>query len=325
MNDALDERGEQVLGEVLQRHLAQPASLIPVLQDLNSALGYLSEAVLRRVATALGVPAAQVYHVATFYKALSLKPRGRHVVKTCVGTACHVRGAPRILDELCRSLKTTPGEMTADGEFTLETVNCLGACALGPIVVADGRYFSNVNASAVDEILAKARRGLDEAVTPADPTIFPVAASCPMCAHSLMDRGEKIDGRPSVCLAACCAGGTGKVRLSSLYGSRASSATVAIAPGAAVDFACPHCEHKLVGTAACPECGASMVHMLVAGGGLLQVCSRRGCPGRLLDVVEAPESAKPARVRSGRAPAAGRPRTTTGRKAAAKGKTGRAR
>jgi NADH-quinone oxidoreductase subunit F len=136
-----EERTQQVFGEVLQRHRPEPASLIPVLQDLNTALGYLSEATLRQVGEALGVPAAQVYHVATFYKALSLKPRGRHVVKICMGTACHVRGAPRILDELCRSLKTTPGEMTADGEFTLETVNCLGACALGPVVVIDDRFY----------------------------------------------------------------------------------------------------------------------------------------------------------------------------------------
>jgi NADH-quinone oxidoreductase subunit F len=167
VNDALDERGEDVLAEVLRRHPVLPASLIPVLQDLNGALGYLSETTLRRVGEALRVPAAQVYHVATFYKALSLKPRGRHVVKICMGTACHVRGAPRILDELCRSLKTTPGEMTADGEFSLETVNCLGACALGPVVVIDGRFY-NAAPGSIEGLLKDFLEGKAEPLAAAD-------------------------------------------------------------------------------------------------------------------------------------------------------------
>ncbi len=163
MSVVSEERLAEALGEVLQRHPAQPAALIPVLQDLNNVLGYLSETALRQVAVALGVPAAQVYHVATFYKALSLKPRGRHVVKICMGTACHVRGAPRILDELCRSLKTTPGEMTADGEFSLETVNCLGACALGPVVVIDGRFY-NAAPGSIEGLLKDFLEGKAEAL-----------------------------------------------------------------------------------------------------------------------------------------------------------------
>jgi len=140
VNAALDEHVAEVLGRTLASHPPESASLIPVLQDLNRDLGYLPEAVLRQVAVGLGVSAARVYHVATFYKALHLAPRGRHVLRVCLGTACHVRGAPRVLDEVCRTLGVAPGGTTADGEYTVETVNCLGACALGPVVMVDGGF-----------------------------------------------------------------------------------------------------------------------------------------------------------------------------------------
>ncbi len=127
--------------QALAQHACEPASLIAVMQTLSHAIGYLPEAGLRLVAERLGVPLADVFHVATFYHAFSLKPKGRHIIKVCMGTACHVRGAPRVLDEIARKLQIAAGETTADGAFTLETVNCLGACALGPVVVVDNRYY----------------------------------------------------------------------------------------------------------------------------------------------------------------------------------------
>ena len=132
---------ENAVAAILQRYSGDPSALIPVLQECNREFGYLSEALLTLVSQRLAVPLSEVYHVATFYKALSLKPKGKHTVKVCLGTACHVRGAPRVLDELSRLLKVSPGETTADGKFTLEAVNCLGACALGPVVVVDERYY----------------------------------------------------------------------------------------------------------------------------------------------------------------------------------------
>ncbi|OGV74573.1 MAG: hypothetical protein A2269_09420 [Lentisphaerae bacterium RIFOXYA12_FULL_60_10] len=131
---------EAALDKALSRHEPARSSLIGVLQDVNAELGYLPGDSLRMASERLDVPLAGVYHVATFYTAFSLKPRGRHIVKVCAGTACHVRGAPRVLGELVRLLDVEPGGTTADGRFTLETVNCLGCCALGPVVVVDGRY-----------------------------------------------------------------------------------------------------------------------------------------------------------------------------------------
>src|SRR5690606_22695369 len=104
----------------------------------------LPEQALREVADATGRPLVDVYGVATFYRAFSLKPRGKHVCTVCLGTACHVRGAPAVVSAFEKRLAVKAGETTSDEEFTLETVACLGACALGPIVVADGHYFSNV-------------------------------------------------------------------------------------------------------------------------------------------------------------------------------------
>jgi len=103
----------------------------------------------------LEIPLIDVYGVATFYKSFSLKPRGKHLITACLGTACHVRGGPRIVDELQRKLKIKPGETTDDGEYTLETVNCLGCCAIGPIVVKDGIYHGQMNPQRVDSLLER--------------------------------------------------------------------------------------------------------------------------------------------------------------------------
>jgi NADH:ubiquinone oxidoreductase subunit E len=128
-------------------------SLIQVLQDAHKAFNYLPEAALHRIATRLGVPYAEVYGAASFYKAFSLVPRGRHVVQVCMGTACHVRGARNILDELERRLAIGAGETTPDNLFTLETVNCLGACALGPIVAVDGEPHGSMTMARVPVLL----------------------------------------------------------------------------------------------------------------------------------------------------------------------------
>lgn len=155
-NDEYDKRVENIL----QSYHNSPDSLISILQDIQSEYQYLPEDSIRHVAEKLELPLIQVYGVATFFKAFSLTPRGEHTVSVCLGTACHVRGAPAVLDELERHLGVASGETTSDMQFTLESVNCLGACALGPIVVIDGKYYGQMNAGKVNKILSSYKREL---------------------------------------------------------------------------------------------------------------------------------------------------------------------
>lgn len=131
------------------------SQLIGMLQDIQAEHNYLPYEALVRVSGRLKIPLSRLYSLATFFKAFSLEPRGRHIVTVCLGTACHVRKAPRIVDEISRYLAIAPGDTTADGMFTLETVNCLGTCALGPVAVIDGKYYGNLTAPAVRSLLDK--------------------------------------------------------------------------------------------------------------------------------------------------------------------------
>ncbi|MBN1657038.1 MAG: NAD(P)H-dependent oxidoreductase subunit E [Anaerolineae bacterium] len=130
-------------------------SLITVLEDIQDKYHYLPHEAMVLVSEGLGLPLSQVYSVATFYNAFSLERRGRHNVCVCVGTACHVRGAKQVLDRMEEKLGIKPGETTPDWNYSLETVNCLGACALGPIVVIDGEYSGQMHAKKVDDLLAQ--------------------------------------------------------------------------------------------------------------------------------------------------------------------------
>lgn len=118
--------------------------LIPVLQDIQERYTYLAEELLRQVARTTGISLRDVYGVATFYSAFSFTPKGRYVITVCLGTACHVRGARRIIDVLSKRLGIEPGETTPDLKFTLETLSCLGCCAIGPTVVVDGEYYGQM-------------------------------------------------------------------------------------------------------------------------------------------------------------------------------------
>jgi len=128
-------------------------SLMAVLEEIQARYRYLPKDALILVSERMGVPLSQTYSVATFYNAFSLEPKGRHVINVCLGTACVVRGSKKVLERISDRLGIEPGETTEDGEFTLETVNCLGACALGPIVVVDGAYSGQMNASKSDALL----------------------------------------------------------------------------------------------------------------------------------------------------------------------------
>ena len=258
--------------------------LINILGAIQEHYNYLPEDTLRQLAISLEVPLRDVYGLATFYKFFRLKPRGNHLISVCVGTACHVRGAPSIEAEFTRQLGIRPGETTTDNEFNLETVNCLGACALGPIVVVDGKYFSNVKRTQVKGIIDKALSGFKKADIKADERIFPVLVSCPRCNHSLMDPEHPIDGYPSIRVTISFGRKHGWHRLSSLYGSYNFKSEHHRPLGVVAHYFCPHCHSELIGSSECPECGTTMVPMIVRGGGIAQVCPRRGCKGHLLDV-----------------------------------------
>ncbi len=143
--------------EIIARHGSESRALIPLLLDVQKEFFYLPEEAMERVADKTGLPAIQVYQVARFYKAFSLTPRGKHVITVCVGTACHVRGGERLVDHITKQLKLEPGQTTEDREFTLETVNCLGCCALGPVMVVDGTYYGKMAPSKIMPILQRYR------------------------------------------------------------------------------------------------------------------------------------------------------------------------
>ena len=149
------------LKRVFARHGRDRSDLIPIIQDAQDAIGWLPADVLEDVASHLNVPQADVYGVVTFYSQFYLEPRGRHRVRVCRGTACHVRGSGRILRLVERKLGVKPGETTSDMMFTYETVACLGACALSPVMMLDNTYFGSMTPDRagriLDEYMAQAR------------------------------------------------------------------------------------------------------------------------------------------------------------------------
>jgi NADH-quinone oxidoreductase subunit E len=145
------------LANILQKQ-GDHASLIHVLEEVQTQFRYLPQEAMILVSERLGVPLSQVYSVATFYHSFSLLPRGLHTLLVCTGTACHVRGAQQILDRLKTNLSVEPGGTTDDGLVTLETGNCLGACALGPVAVLDEEYEGQLSTKKVDRLLKRLAR-----------------------------------------------------------------------------------------------------------------------------------------------------------------------
>lgn len=140
---------------IVKSYDGDKGQLVSILQDVQAEYHYLPKEALEEVSRVLEVPLSQVYSVATFYRAFSLTPRGRHVIKVCLGTACHVRGAARVLDRMELDLGVKRDETTDDLRFTLETVNCVGCCALGPMVIIDGDYHGQLSSDKVSSLLGK--------------------------------------------------------------------------------------------------------------------------------------------------------------------------
>jgi NADH-quinone oxidoreductase subunit E len=275
---------EQVIERVVAEHRGSLGGMLSILTEIQTKYGYLSQDALRKVAETTDCSLTDIYAVATFYKAFSLKPRGKHLISACLGTACHVRGAPRIAEEFSRQLGVKPGETTQDREFSLETVNCLGACALGPTVVVDSRYFRHVTTAKVQHIIDQARRGFQQSDPRVDERVFPIRVSCPMCKYTLMDTTHKIDGCDSIRLAISSAGKKGILHLAGLYGSTHVDSDGVAPHGVVTSVSCPHCAEELPSVSECPECGAKMAMLTAGKYATLHICSRRGCPGHRLDI-----------------------------------------
>jgi NADH-quinone oxidoreductase subunit E len=146
-----------ILEHILDRHDRAPSAIIAIMQDVQDEVNYLPEGTLRYVAERLNIPVSKVFQLATFYRAFSLEPRGKHSINVCTGTACHVRGAVKVVDALEREIGIQAGETDKQLEFTLETVNCLGACALGPVVVVDGEYHGQMTGARAVRMIKKLR------------------------------------------------------------------------------------------------------------------------------------------------------------------------
>jgi NADH-quinone oxidoreductase subunit E len=143
------------IDRIIDKYECETGVLIQLLLEIQRELNWIPPEAIMRINKRLKIPVSEIYRVASFYTALSLKPRGRHLVRVCSGTACYVRGGPRILDSVERTLKIRAGETTKDSKFTLETVNCLGCCALGPVVEIDGQYHGKLSPSTAEKLLSK--------------------------------------------------------------------------------------------------------------------------------------------------------------------------
>jgi len=144
-----------VVEDIMARYQFRASALIAILQDLQKRFNYLPQELLRYVALRMNVPLTRVYGISTFYKAFSLKPRGKHLIDVCLGTACHVRGGMKILERLERDLGIKNGETTYDEKFSLKSVRCVGCCGLAPVVVIDDEFHGKLNQEMIPKILAK--------------------------------------------------------------------------------------------------------------------------------------------------------------------------
>lgn len=139
--------------KIIDRYPAKQGILIQLLLDIQKEFNWIPEEAIVRISERLQVPVSQIYRIASFYKVMSLAPVGRHLIQVCLGTACHVRGGPKILDKVKECLKIKTGGTTSDMKFTLRRVNCLGCCALGPVMVVDNDYHGKITTVKVKEIL----------------------------------------------------------------------------------------------------------------------------------------------------------------------------
>jgi NADH:ubiquinone oxidoreductase subunit E len=155
---------DKVITTIVKRYDADTGMLIPMLQDLQEEYGYLPAEQLRRLSRKLTVPLTRIYGVATFYASFRLAPKGEHDVTLCMGTVCYLKGAPQILEAICGEFKVEPGGTTQDRMFSLQAVNCVGACALAPVMIVDEKYYDGVSPKSALEIINRLSSGEKEPV-----------------------------------------------------------------------------------------------------------------------------------------------------------------
>jgi NADH-quinone oxidoreductase subunit E len=154
---AIVETSSEKVESLIESYIDKKEELISLLQDVQAEFNYIPQDVMVRISLKLDIPLTQIFSVATFFRAFSLKPRGRHVLTVCLGTACHVRGGQRLVNKIERDYGIKSGETTEDMKLTLETVNCLGCCALGPVAVLDGKYESKVTLDKLERTLKECK------------------------------------------------------------------------------------------------------------------------------------------------------------------------
>ena len=151
--DAKEYENASAYKNLIESYAGKPEYLLAIMQDMQRQYNYLPRLAITMIAAHVGLPVSRVYAMASFYKAFSLTPKGRFVIRVCDGTACHIKNSETLLDQIVKQLQARPGETTADGLFSVETVNCLGACALAPVMVINGRVYGKVNRSDVERII----------------------------------------------------------------------------------------------------------------------------------------------------------------------------
>ena len=144
---------EDKIDQIIDKYKGKPSMVIQALLEVQRANRWLPGEILEKISEKLDVPLSRIQHIVTFYKAFSLVPKGRHEIHVCMGTACHVRGAPRVLDTVQDLIGIKPGETSPDMKFSLKTVNCVGCCSLGPVVVVDGEYHGKMVPAASEDVL----------------------------------------------------------------------------------------------------------------------------------------------------------------------------
>lgn len=270
--------------ELIEKHQGNRGSIIAILEDIQATYNYLPRDALQIVAKRTGHPLVELYGVATFHSAFSLEPRGQHLASVCVGTACHVRGASSVLHEFEDLLGIKSGQTKDDRSFTLTTVNCLGACALGPVATMDGEYCRNVKKSSVRGMIYNCRSGdLTNGIGDPEEALY-LHAVCPRCNRSLMTPDHQLDGRPMIHVTVSFGSKHGWMRLSSLLDDHRIQSQHEIPDNTLVDFFCPRCHAELHSPKQCPACDAPTVPLLNRKGGMFILCSRRGCKENWLEL-----------------------------------------
>ena len=146
---------KQLIEEIIDRYEGDSGMLIPMMQDLQTEYGYLPTEDLRGLSRQLDIPMTRIFGVATFYSSFRMAPKGQHDVTLCMGTVCYLKGAPKISEAICSEFNVEPGGTTSDRLFTLQAVNCVGACALAPVMIVDGKYYDGVTVDSALDILQK--------------------------------------------------------------------------------------------------------------------------------------------------------------------------